>query len=499
MPGGVVLPHSALCVVNDRLSLVDQACSGSCPFSSSLQQDPPHDGDDPIFFLHVLRHTPGIAPPAANATDLFDALDTIAVTLRGETDDLGFLREFFGPESVFWDAKEHLFGVTSTRRERFFDCVWPRIVDIALNLPNLFPSGHAPTLVSVEKIHLTRQQTACLVAHQFLCTLPRAGGKAYEELDSMDLHIWFSRDQPHPYAVQAYLTALIVFLERTVMEEDVDRDTTFTLTGPFAPSDSTRNRSFCPVELDVRGHDAIVISPQSVGLQYSADVGASNACVISANKHPGFGRTASQEEMHVGCSPASWVLKLVMPTSGLPDDQALVVEGCELIVEMTGFSRSARLSGISLSENKWSSRTMLFMDALPFDAYDTTTSTAIIPDLLPGNVEREFKKACAAFNSAPYDQIITGHWGCGSFAGNKPVKAIIQWCAASMSGIGRLKFICWPGEDESFPDEFSGFIELVANGGYTVANLLDVLLKLRTDDEPARHKSHFVTQFDFLF
>lgn len=34
----------------------------------------------------------------------------------------------------------------------------------------------------------------------------------------------------------------------------------------------------------------------------------------------------------------------------------------------------------------------------------------------------------------------TGNWGCGDFGGNKELKFIIQWIAASVAGVSTLSF-----------------------------------------------------------
>lgn len=43
---------------------------------------------------------------------------------------------------------------------------------------------------------------------------------------------------------------------------------------------------------------------------------------------------------------------------------------------------------------KWRRRTVLFMDALELDSHDTSELT---PDLLPGNVDCELRKAYTVF------------------------------------------------------------------------------------------------------
>ncbi|KAJ7058900.1 hypothetical protein C8F01DRAFT_1255316 [Mycena amicta] len=464
---GLVLPHSPSYLAHDRLGVVDRS-SESHPFSSTSTSD----DDGPIPFWRILHHIPGIIPPARNASRKYRRFTLPTVISR---DILGYPRE-----GAF--LHNHL----------------PRIVALALDLPNLFPSGTLPCLYTTPdephmQVELTQRQAACLVVHQFLCTLPRdsatsgpghmRSGKSYAdelEADSLDLHIWYAAEQPHPHAVRAYLTALFVFLERVVADEATTDSpsgpVSFTLrrVPPIFPTDSDNvARAFCPVHVDLLDPDSVVVCPDSVGVRTERDPVA-KACVVSANKHPGFGRTASQEEMHVGCSPASWVLKLLVPLLG---PRRYRGTNCRRMRSCRG--------------DEWT-RTMLFMDALPLDSYDTSSSSAIIPDLLPGNVQRELRKAYTAFSFSSadiystslstneYDEIITGHWGCGSFGGNKQVKSTIQWCAASLVGTGGLRFISWAseGQGDSFPDAFCEFADVVQTEGWTVRDVLGVLVDI---------------------
>nr|GAT59127.1 predicted protein [Mycena chlorophos] len=112
----------------------------------------------------------------------------------------------------------------------------------------------------------------------------------------------------------------------------------------------------------------------------------------------------------------------------------------------------------------------------------------MIPDLLPGTVDRELRKAYTAFASSPlalaYEVIITGHWGCGAFGGNKHVKAAIQWCAASLAGVGKPRFICWEElEGDSFPVAFRNFMDVIrADGRQGPEDVLGILRALGPED-----------------
>ena len=381
-------------------------------------------------------------------------------------------------------------------QERFFESIWPLLKNIALELPQLFPSGLQVLSIANNKVVLSRRQVACLVVHQFLCSLSTPSWM----IDGCpDFHIWYSSQTPHPKAVEAYLFALfryfemLAFVDYPILTPSAyDWPITFTLRKVDADSLTTKmySRGLSDLKVIFKVENDLVEDEDSLlGLPHGA-------AVISANKDVGFGCTASQEEMVVGASPELCVVVLITRT--LQDEEVLVVQGAQQMICMTGYGRDAHVSKFVEFEgpdttnsfsSKWRERTVLFMDALELDSYDTSELT---PDLLPGNVDRELRKAYTAFSSARNDDgqaleaVITGLWGCRSFGGNREIKTIIQWLAASLAGT-TLCFVCTGKDQEDFAAELRAFVEECFGHSWTVGNLLSGLRHLRPGDEDARH------------
>lgn len=108
--------------------------------------------------------------------------------------------------------------------------------------------------------------------------------------------------------------------------------------------------------------------------------------------------------MVFGASPELCVVVLILPT--LQDEEVLVVQGAQQMIYMTGYGREVHFSEMSELDqsntvasklSKERKRTVLFMNALELNSYDTSELT---PGLLPVNVDRELRKAYAAFSSA---------------------------------------------------------------------------------------------------
>lgn len=205
--------------------------------------------------------------------------------------------------------------------------------------------------------------------------------------------------------------------------------------------------------------------------------------MISANKCFGYGPTGTQEELHVGISPEAYPAVLLVPP--LSDDQVLICRGAEPMVSIRGYGRDVKLDQVLPSSNcsledfyRWKDRTMLFMDALEIGVLGAE-SNSLIPDVHPPTrISREMiSKAFNAFCSdgEPYSHIVTGLWGCGAFGGNKYVKCLLQWCAASLAQVPVLKFVFSGSEQKEFAEEFDQFAKMMRRKGVTVSQVFEAL------------------------
>ncbi|KAJ8126511.1 hypothetical protein O1611_g7128 [Lasiodiplodia mahajangana] len=398
-----LLPCSASFKCYDRFSILDDL--------GELE-----DADGQVPFWNILAEL--LRSSVKTPTQLAELLDTIAVTLRGNS----------GPAGDYRLLKSFI----SASKPEFFDTHWPLIVQLALELPEHFPSGNLPVLGvegSPSNLRLSRRQTACLVVHQFLCTL-RA--PVWRE-DFFDFSIWYGSGQRHEEACKIYMTCLFTYLDTflpTSNKSPDDRDITYTLV--TAETNYTASGSL-PVSLssvEIIVVDNYQTSPEQLGLP-------SGAAVVAANRYIGFGQSATQEEVHVGSSPE--VCPAVLITPPLRRNQVLVIRGAEAMLNITGQRReiksAAHEAGGSID---WRQRTMLFMDALELDIEDDDTG---LPDLAPENLAREVNKAAIAFTSGSYECVCSPLWGCGAFGGDPYVKVMLLWCAASVAHVP-LKIIC---------------------------------------------------------
>ncbi|KAK3905762.1 putative poly glycohydrolase [Staphylotrichum tortipilum] len=426
-PSFYPLPSSPTLTILDRFSLLPSSfedASGNVPRWSLLH--------------HLL--TP--STPITTFPALASLLDTLAVTIHGTAHPAGdydLLREAIAahfPPSV--DDGEGGDGTTP-----FLTATWPRLVNLALSMPSLFPSGTLPVLSDNTEVVLSRKQAGCLVVHQFLRTLAVPEWKREEE-ERMWLHdfgAWYGRaGQRQESAVGAYLGGLMRYFAM-VDAGGLDggyRDgdgwqVRYTLRSVGEGEVGERLGRQMPLgEVEVEVVERYDLTPRSLGLPGGAAVVAANRCV-------GFGQSATQEEVHVGSSPEACPAVLLTPPLG--DGQVLVVRGAQATVNITGQRRDIRVEAMPApegGEGAWGERTMLFMDALELDMAEEGD---VLPDLLPGNLDREIRKAYTAFSSGKFSEIRTGLWGCGAFCGDPGIKMLVLWLTASLAET-KLVVVC---------------------------------------------------------
>lgn len=447
------------------------------------------DEDEVPFWDLLMAILTSESDPIRDITSLIEALETISISLRGTSrnENHNALREFM--TSFLKDAGHH---------DWFFAKTWPFLVNLALETPKLFPDGTLPCFspadAGITKVTFSRRQIACLVVHQFLCSLP---SQPWQTESFVDLRPWFSQSNTsHPGAVHAYLTALFTYFENlpqhiegcaSRIELSADEwPITFTI------------RSIQSLEVDQllesKGSKAHV-SATSIEICHLVEPHTGpaflgvpqGACVISANKCFGYGPTGTQEELHVGISPESYPAVLLAPP--LSDNQVLICRGAEPMVSIRGYGRDAQLDQILPFSGcdprdlyRWKYRTMLFMDALEMDILGAESDFSI-PDVHPPTrLSREMVlKAYNAFRSddEPYSHIVTGVWGCRTFGGNKYVKCLLQWFAASLAQVPVLKFVLAGSEQMKFAAEFNQITSRMKQQDVTVSQVFEAFAAMK--------------------
>ena len=322
------------------------------------------------------------------------------------------------------------------------------IAESALKLPQLFPDGSLPGLVrgTPGLVELSRGEVCCLLAHMLLCSLlvqeelrPEYCGHftgAQAPTGPLTFCYWLYHQSN---ATNIYLRTLLTYFthHQTLSQGELEEKVTFQR---FVCAET--EKSWDPTT-ESAGSQMIA----EVGLHLDGRIGDLEQVEVDfANKHVGFGTTATQEELLLGTSPESCVV--VLFNEVLEAEESLLITGARRFGDYSGYGRAARYTGTFSPSWNWRERKILAIDALshPSDQLGDVT------------MRRELRKAWRGFSSVRGSRLSTGHWGCGAFGGDQSIKCLLQVIAASLAGV-KLDFYCFG--DKTFHAAFQSALRVM--------------------------------------
>ncbi|XP_016952039.1 poly(ADP-ribose) glycohydrolase [Drosophila biarmipes] len=382
----------------------------------------------------------------------------------------------------------------------FFEDLLPRIIRLALRLPDLIQSP-VPLLKQHKNasLSLSQQQIACLLANAFLCTFPRRNTLKRKSEYSTFPDINFNRlYQSSGAAVLEKLKCIMHYFRRVCPTE---RDDSNVPTGVVTfvrrcglPehqvdwSQSAAPLGDVPLHVDAEG----TIEDEGIGLLQ----------VDFANKYLGggvLGHGCVQEEIRFVICPELLVGKLF--TESLRPFEALVMLGAERYSLYTGYAGSFEWSGNCEDSTPRDSSgrrqtAIVAIDALHF----AQSQHQYREDLM----ERELNKAYIGFVHwmvTPPPGVATGNWGCGAFGGDSYLKALLQLMVCAQ--LGRPLAYYTFGNTE-LRDDFHDIWLLFRSEGTTVQQLWSILrsysrlMKEKSPKEPREGKACKKTLYEFI-
>ncbi|TFK76799.1 hypothetical protein BDN72DRAFT_829965 [Pluteus cervinus] len=356
------------------------------------------DGESPSWWDVITRHIKDVQESDGSSLGKLPGLiEDLGYSLHGNGKvDTGFLRQFIHHHIPPGD------------RTRLLDV----ILEHAVSLPVMFPS-HTLQQLSIHSpfIEFSDGQVKALLSHQLLGTLLPPNGNTW----GCTFLPWYQTSQPMPNAVEGYLTATFYYFLNSYPSAQF-KWCASPLGHPWAPSQA---RLFHHVTFN-----RVALSDVEFPLN------ARYCSLISSHSSPGFGTSCTQEELVTAACPALLVLGALLVTPPIPADTALLARNVVPTAQWKGQGREARLVQLL---NAPETRSFIFADALELDLIDGD-----LPDLLPGNVERELNKLFAGFSRLANDGVLdvaSPLWGSGAFGGNPIVKVMIMAMAAAQTGI----------------------------------------------------------------
>jgi len=431
--------------------------------------------------LGVLSHNssvPSLAEDPETVIELNAALERYDARWkqRQAPCDMTELEETLGFTPVGIDSMLSLYPEV---RMTFFSETLPFIVQCASQLEVQTSPSHAFTKLSQgsrASIRMPRHTVLSLLAHMFLCTT-----------DAL------SRGPTMPDVSFARLLSSRCFSEvaklRMVVEyfNKVKDEGVAYLQGDLRVHRLVRERRTTKDLRDawLRSEQPLLemeVEEQHVGLE-DPERGKSCLHVDFANMMLGGGVLCGgsvQEEIRFAICPELMAAMLVCPF--MMEHEAIHVIGAEQFSEYSGYGGSLTFSGrhngghMERDSDGTPLVAITAMDALDFRYADNALKVQMhIKHML-----RELEKATAAFmppeicDEEAMSTVATGNWGCGIFRGFAPLKAVLQWMAASEVG----RCVRYFPYNEPIGVELREFSKRLQEEGITVGQLFAAMLSV---------------------
>ena len=365
-----------------------------------------------------------LSKPIANTYDLEEAIMEYN-SVQASKWSFGSLHAYFSEVA------------TEEEATAFFSSLLPKMIRLALSLPEVVTHG-LPLLRRQETYSLTisQQQAACLLANAFLCTFPRRNttkkSSEFSTYPSINFNTLFAGQKASIDPIRAAKFKCIFHYFTRV-----------TSTVPTGTLTYTRQVLSEPPEwgkLSVRLSKLHITSEGTI-----EDNGHGMLHVDFANKRVGggvLGNGAVQEEIRFLVCPELILSRLF--TEILQDNETLIITGAEQFSSYTGYRHTFEWAGSHTDDttrDSWGRREVQVV-AMDAKSMKQSPESQFTPELM----QRELNKAYCGFYSSETTPcgrlaaVATGNWGCGAFHGDKRLKALLQWLAASAAGRDMVYF-----------------------------------------------------------
>ncbi|EAR94378.1 poly(ADP-ribose) glycohydrolase (macronuclear) [Tetrahymena thermophila SB210] len=338
---------------------------------------------------------------------------------------------------------EYLDELSMKKQQLYQNELIPYMAKLALDISNAFQQEPIKLLLQGEKEEqkFTKYQIAVLLSNMFFCTLHKQ-----PDLDNFPLCFDFSKlymkgtDASLNNLKKEKLKFLFNYFEQVYNDKiNLDLCVSFERVNYSYGQQASIN--------DLKKSNITKKSLVEVYSDKSIESGRNLIQVTFANKLIGGGvlnRGALQEEIRYLISPECLVGILLF--SELQDNEAIVIQGAQQVSDYEGYGCNLTFKGPYYDdqlevqeENNMLNVVIVGMDAIDFSKVEIENEKYEHNyQFEQNNVMRDIAKAYTAFrcdNVLKYNNrrqgIITGNWGCGDFKGDKELKFLIQWIAAS--------------------------------------------------------------------
>lgn len=349
--------------------------------------------------------------------------------------------------------------------EAFFEHTLPKIVKLALDLPDLIPWA-IPLLKqgNNKSVSLSQQQVASLLANAFLCTFPRRNSYSSSHEYATYPAINFSRlFRCTGQAVLEKIKCICHYFRRVTAIPAPTGVLTITrryVTAKDFPKWNILNVSVACARLRVDGTGTIEDATGELQVDF-------------ANKYMGggvLGHGCVQEEIRFVICPELFVTKLFCEC--LKPNEAILITGVERYSDYTGYASTFKWNGNYEDQTQWDTSrrklcTIVAIDALEFrDANHQFREELML---------REMNKAFVGFYhelSSTAPAVASGNWGCGAFRGEPLLKSLLQLivCAYINRPLHYFTF-----RDEELKENLENMFKFLKENNVTIKDLWKIL------------------------
>ncbi|KAJ3135021.1 hypothetical protein HK101_004288 [Irineochytrium annulatum] len=171
--------------------------------------------------------------------------------------------------------------------------------------------------------------------------------------------------------------------------------------------------------------------------------------------------SATQEEVLFSCAPELFLSICLCET--IAPTEIVYIRNARRFVDYTGYLDTFRYAGWWMGDDIGGAFDVAVLDATYRDHF---TNKSVDVDM--GKAFVGF--ACARDNGG----VVTGHWGCGVFGGEKTHKFLQQVCAAAECGLKKLDYSVF--HDAKLAAELGGVVKRLEEGRWTVGEVYEILL-----------------------
>jgi poly(ADP-ribose) glycohydrolase len=400
--------------------------------------------------------------------------------VQGEVRDVeGFERvytsiESFRPEPKFAGLRRVLRDGRHVSERHFLDTLLPWIASKALEVERLFRDQNyqLPLLVqgTEGEVVLTRLQASCLLALAFFCTFPPPSDRHFQHF--LLTHFLCSDSQSQ----RSKLLCVLAYFDR-VREAEMERRRDF-----LDLKISVERRGIEKQDPEVFwGKCDRPLSQFSCEEEGLIEDAHGDLQVDFANRYIGGGVLEMgnvQEEIRFSINPECLVSMLICEV--MLDNEAILIRGAEQFAEYSGYGSGFLFTGPHTDSNPTDKRNVRCVSIVAIDA--EPQGYADQDEYDAATLVRELDKAYCGFSfviagddrgSGAMRPVATGNWGCGAFGGDRELKTLQQWMAATMAG-RPIKYYSF--RDNSFSDRQGKIVSLLREREVTVGQLYQILV-----------------------